>query len=113
MLQSAGHSLSFEDKMENNYQDKVYYLDITRERSLDSIKYQKLLEYLDSFLYKDDEQRSKINMPDLTFIKDGIAINHDNDTSLIPSDVNENDYWNHNQINDFKNKIRNYIEELE
>ena len=97
---------------ENNYTEKVYYLDITKERSLDTIKYQKLLEYLDSFLYKDDEERSKINMPDLTFVKDGVAIHHDNDTSLIPSDVNENDYWNKNQIIDFKNKIKTYLEEI-
>ncbi len=95
---------------DNYYKEKVYYLDITMERSLDSIKYQKLLEHLDSFLYKDDEERSKINMPDLTFVKDGVAVAHDNDTSLIPSDVNENDYWNKNQIKQFRNKIKEYLE---
>ena len=95
---------------ENNYNDKVYYLDITMERSLNTIKYQKLLENLQSFLYKDDEGNSKINMPDLTFVKDGIALGHDNDTSLIPSDVNENDYWNKSKINEFKNQIKSYLE---
>jgi len=97
---------------ESNYKGKVYYLDISRERSLNSIKYQKLLNYLDNYLYKDDQNISKINMPDLTFIKDGTVTFHDNETSLIPSDVNEEDYWNTNQINDFKNKINTYIEEI-
>lgn len=95
---------------DNNYLYIVNYLDITKERSLNTIKYQRLLGYLESFLYKDDEGNSKINMPDLTFVKDGEAIFHDNETSLIPSDVNENDYWNQNQINDFKNKIKSNLE---
>lgn len=97
---------------EINYHGKVYYLDISKERSLNSIKYQKLLNYLDNYLYKDDQNISKINMPDLTFIKDGTVISHDNETSLIPSDVNEDEYWNANQINEFKNKINTYIEEI-
>ncbi len=96
---------------ENNYtESKVYYLDISKERSLDSIKYQKLLTLLDSYLYKNDQNTSKINMPDLTFIKDGVIVAHDNETSLIPSDVKDNEYWNNSKINDFKNKIKNYLE---
>jgi hypothetical protein len=97
---------------ENNYTDEVYYLDISKERSLDSIKYQRLLTYLDNYLYKNDQNVSKINMPDLSFVKDGMVIAHDNETSLIASDVEENEYWNQNQIYEFKNKIRTYVEEI-
>jgi hypothetical protein len=95
---------------ENNYQQEIYYLDISKERSLNSIKYERLLNLLDGYLYTDDQNLSKINMPDLTFIKDGIIVAHDNETSLIPSDVKESDYWNIEKIKDFKNKIKNYIE---
>lgn len=96
--------------VENDYTNEVYYLDISKERSLNSIKYQRLLEMLDSYLYKNDQDQSKINMPDLTFVKDGIIVAHDNETSLIPSDVKENEYWNMEQVINFKNKIKNYIE---
>ena len=96
--------------LENNYQDELYYLDITKERSLDSIKYQRLLTYLESYLYKNDQDDSKINMPDLTFIKEGTIVAHNNDTSLIPSDVKVDEYWNQNRIDDFKNKIKEYLE---
>ena len=95
---------------ESGYTGSVYYLDISKERSLNTIKYQKLLENLNSFLYKDDEGNSKINMPDLSFIKDGVAYAHDNETALIPSDANENDYWSLEQINEFNKKIFGYIE---
>ena len=96
--------------VENKYIDDVYYLDISKERSLNSIKYQRLLTHLDSYLYKDDQDISKINMPDLSFIKDGEVVAHDNETSLIPSDVKDNEYWNKNQIKNFKNKINSYLE---
>ncbi len=95
---------------EINYTDEVYYLDISKERSLNSIKYQKILTYLDSYLEKNDEGESKINMPDVIFVKDGIVVAHDNETSLIPSDVKEDEYWNKEQINNFKNKIESYVE---
>ena len=52
---------------------------------------------------------SKLFMPDLTVVKDGIILAHDNETSLIESDQQEESYWTLERKEEFKNKIYNYI----
>ena len=93
---------------ENNVTE-VYYYNLKSDRDLNSLKYQRLLEILSPYIYKDDTYNSKIYMPDLTIVKDGQIIAHDNETSLVASDIIEADYWNDARIQDFKNKITNYV----
>ena len=48
-------------------------------------------------------------MPDLSFVKDGEIIAHDNETSLVASDIIDSDYWNQIKIDEFKNKLINAV----
>ena len=89
--------------------DVIYYHDIKSDRELNTLKYQKLLDILSSYLYKDDMNNSKLYMPDLTIVKDGNIIAHDNETALIESDQKEESYWTDEKISEFKIKINNYI----
>lgn len=91
-----------------NYNITVYYYNLRDDRSLNTIKYQKILTLLDSYLYKDDLLNSKIYMPDLTFVKDGVILAHDNETSLIASDLTGEDYWTNEKIQEFRTKIKEY-----
>ena len=89
---------------------EINYLNIKDYRELNSIKYERLVELLDNYIYKDDMNNKKIFMPDLTFVKEGHIVAHDNETSLIQSDVDVEDYWTLEKINEFSNKINNYVE---
>ena len=88
---------------------EIKYLDIKDYRQLNTIKYEKLVELLDNYIYQDDVGNKKIFMPDLTFVKDGVIIAHDNETSLVQSDTKIEDYWTQEKIKDFKNKIKEYV----
>lgn len=88
---------------------EIKYLDIKEYRQLNTIKYEKIVELLDSYIYQDDLNNKKIFMPDLSFVKNGNIVAHDNETSLVQSDVKIEDYWTNDKINEFKNKIREYV----
>ena len=90
--------------------DKVYYLNIKSYRQLNTTKYQRLVELLQDYVYKDDLNETKIVLPDLTFVQNGVIVAHDNETSLITSDNVPEEYWNQNKINEFDLKIQNYVD---
>ena len=73
------------------------------------MKYQKILSLLDQYIYKDDTSNGKIYMPDLTVVKDGVIVAHNNDTSLIASDQKGEDYWTEEKQNEFKNLIQDFV----
>lgn len=91
-----------------NVQEILYY-NVKTDRELNTLKYQKLLTLLGSYLYKDDLNNSKLYMPDFTIVKDGNIIVHDNETSLIESDQTEESYWTEEKINEFRIKMNNYV----
>ena len=89
---------------------KASYLNIKSYREINTTKYRKLVELLEDYEYKDDLNNSKIVTPDLTFVKNGKILAHDNETSLITSDNKPEEYWNQNKINDFEYKIKSFID---
>ena len=92
--------------------NEINYYDIKKDRELNTVKYQKILDLLSTYIYKDDLNNMKIYMPDLTFVKDGQILAHDNETSLVASDIEDTSYWTEEKINEFKNKISNYAKLL-
>ena len=91
---------------------EINYLDVTEYRALNTVKYQKIVELLDSYLYVDDLNNKKIYMPDLTFVKNGNIIAHNNETSLVSSETKTDDYWTQSKLNEFNNKMKEYVELL-
>ena len=90
--------------------DKISYLNIKSYRQLNTTKYKRLVELLQDYVYKDDLNESKIVMPDLTFVKNGVIVAHDNETSLITSDNIPDEYWNQDKINEFDLKIKGFVD---
>ena len=105
------HSYAYylNDVLKKQGLNEIYYLNVKADRDLNTIKYQKLLEYLDPFLYKDDQNVGKIYMPNVTFVRNGIVRANDNETALVQSDVNPENYWTQETINAFELKIKNYL----
>ena len=48
-------------------------------------------------------------MPDVTFVKNGNIVYHNNETSLVASDQTTADYWTEDKIIEFKNNLRDGI----
>ena len=88
-----------------NEMNKIYYVDIKDDRSINSNKYRKLVTKLYDFLDTDDTGNKRISMPNLTFVKNGEIIANDNRTSLVSSDTTPEEYWTRENILTFKNKI--------
>lgn len=85
--------------------NKIYYVDIKNDRNINSNNYRKIVTKLQDFLDSDDTGNKRLNMPNLTFVKDGIIISNDNRTSLVSSDTTPEEYWTRENILTFKNNI--------
>lgn len=85
--------------------NKIYYVDIKNDRNINSNNYRKIVTILQDFLDSDDTGNKRLNMPNLTFVKDGIIISNDNRTSLVSSDTTPEEYWTRENILTFKNNI--------
>ena len=85
--------------------NKIYYVDIKNDRNIKSNNYRKIVTILQDFLDSDDTGNKRLNMPNLTFVKDGIIISNDNRTSLVSSDTTPEEYWTRENILTFKNNI--------
>ena len=92
--------------------DKIYYLNIKNERSMNTNKYQKLVGLLSDVLYTDDTGNKRIYMPEVVFVRDGKIIASDNETSFITNDQTVGDYWTDEAIERYKSKITEYIDLL-
>ena len=97
------------EALKENGVEEINYLNIKEYRELNTSKYQKILDYLEPYIYKDDEDNRKLFMPDLTVINSGIIVGHNNDTSLIESDANPEEYWTDTVVNKFRKNMKEYI----
>ena len=91
---------------------EINYLNIKDYRQVNSIKYQRLIELLDNYLIQDDSNNKKIYMPDLTFVNNGTIVAHNNDTSLVSSEITIDEYWNNNKIKEFKEEMINNVKKM-
>src|SRR5574344_2332928 len=60
----------------------IYYLNILEDRKNNTQNYQKIVGLLSGNLQYDDEGNERIYVPDVTFVKDGVIVGHDAETSL-------------------------------
>ena len=92
--------------------DKIYYLNIKTERNMNTLKYQKLVSLLSDILRVDDSGEKRVFMPEVIFVKNGRIIAHDNETSIITSDMSIEDYYTEEKEEELKNKLKSYIDLL-
>ena len=97
------------DELKSNGVEEIMYLNIKNYRELNTAKYQKIVDLLSNYIYVDDLGNRKIYMPDVTFVKNGNIIFHDNETSLVASDENVSEYWTVDRIITLKNKFKDAV----
>ena len=90
--------------------DKIYYFNIKEDRENNTEKYQKIVNLLKGYLFKDNEGNDRVMVPDITFVKDGKIIGHNNETSNLSGDPNE--YWTAEKKLELKTELTKLINEV-
>jgi len=87
--------------------DKIYYVDIKKDREKNTKAYQEIVSHLNNNLLTDEEGNKRIYVPNLTVVVDGIVVGNNNITSMEVGDPNE--YWTKKRQNNFKATIKNLL----
>lgn len=92
---------------------KIYYFDILDDRKNNTSNYKKIVELLKGNLLFNDEGIERVYVPDVTIIKNGEIIGHDNETSVVnEEDGTPSEYWTTEKKDNLKEKLKNYIKEI-
>ena len=92
----------------------IYYLNVYKDRKKDTKKYHELLELLDEFLPYNEVHERQILVPASIYVSDGKIIYYNDETSYVTRDMEDTkSYWTVDRINQFKNNILPYIEQIE
>lgn len=90
--------------------DTIYYYNIKDARTNNTESYKKITELLKYYLFTDDEGNERVYVPDVTFVKDGVIVGHDNETSIVTDeDGTPETYWTSEKVSSLKSKLANYI----
>ena len=94
--------------------DTIYYRNILEDRQNGTEGYQKIVEILGANLQFDEEGNRRIYVPNTVFIKDGVIIGNDFETSLdtLGAETPE-DYWTEERISAFNSRISGYLAQLQ
>jgi thiol-disulfide isomerase/thioredoxin len=87
--------------------EKIYYFNIREDRASNTESYQTIVGLLQDHLDLDNEGRPRIFVPDVTIIKQGTIIGHDNETSLITdASLTPETYWTKEKVSALKDRLR-------
>lgn len=92
--------------------EKIYYFNIREDRQENSKNYQKIVKLVKNYLMKDDEGNERIFVPDVYAVKDGKILSHNNETSVIDSDITPSAYWTTSKKAEIKSTFKNMINEV-
>lgn len=91
----------------------IYYYNIKDDRTNNTSDYQKIVELLKNNLQTDEEDKPRIYVPDVSFVKDGVMLGHDYETSLDTLDYTEpSEYWTTERVSALKTKLRSLMAEV-
>lgn len=89
-----------------------YYYNILKDRANYTKYYREIEGLLSNYLYRNDNGVPRLNTPSVVFIYNGNIMHYIDDTSVIRNNVTPNLYWNEENINIFKDKLRYYLSEV-
>jgi len=90
---------------------EIYYLDVYDDRSDNTPEYQRLVELMGHHLLTDDNDNPRIYVPDVTVVKDGVILGHNNDTSTL-SGMDPSDYWTISLVRELQQELREMIRQI-
>ncbi len=93
--------------------EKIYYLNVLEIRKNNTPEYQKIVSILSDYLLNNDEGNKRVYVPDVTVVKNGEIVGHDNETSVVSEeDGTPADYWTSEKTNNLKSKLENMIKPI-
>lgn len=93
--------------------EKIYYLNILSDRKNNTKDYQKIVSLLEDKLLSDDEGNPRVYVPDVTIVKEGVILAHDNETSTISSaEGTPKEYWTVDKVNSLKERLTSSMKEM-
>ncbi|MBE6152657.1 MAG: thioredoxin family protein [Firmicutes bacterium] len=92
--------------------EKIYYFNIKNDRQENTKKYQKIVKLVKNHLMKDDEGNERIFVPDIYAVKDGKILSHNNETSVIESDITPTQYWTDSKKIEIKQTFKKMINDI-
>lgn len=93
--------------------EKIHYFNILEDRKNNTTNYKKIVELLNENLLYDDEGNRRVFVPDVTVVKKGQIIGHDNESSVVTeNDGTPETYWTKEKKEALKNKLKSYFEEI-
>ena len=94
--------------------EKVFYCDIKKDREDNTEDYQKIVSLIGDGLLYDDEGNHRVYVPDVTVVKDGKIIGHDNESSTATTekDGTPSEYWTKEKSDALKNRLQVMLEPL-
>ncbi len=92
---------------------EIYYHNTYDDWKNNTAEYQKITEILSSNLQYDDNGNRHLYVPDTVFVKDGVIIGNDFETSKDTEGADApEDYWTEERVAAFRTRITNYLAEL-
>lgn len=91
---------------------EIYYYNIKEDRKNDTKEYKKIVELLNNYLLSDDNGNKRVYVPDITVIKNGEIIGHNNETSVVEGYNNPSDYWTNEKVENLKAKLKEMFSEI-
>lgn len=90
---------------------KIYYYDITDDRSDANASYESIVYYLKDYVTYLDDGKANLYGPTLLIKKDGVITYFDDETALIKGSITAEEYWSNYQINLTKATLKVALED--
>ncbi len=92
---------------------EIYYYNIKEDRTNNTSNYKEIVSLLGDNLANDEEGNKRIYVPDVTFVKDGVIIGHNNETSYDTLGFDApGDYWTVERMDALKTKLRDLMTQM-
>ncbi len=93
--------------------NQIYYFNIKEDRNKNTKNYEKIISLLKDYLLYDDEEKIRLYVPDVTIVKNGNIIGHNNEGALITKqDGTPNEYWTQERKENLKTTLKLYFKQL-
>lgn len=93
--------------------NQIYYFNIKEDRNKNTKNYEKIISLLKDYLLYDDEEKIRLYVPDVTIVKNGNIIGHNNEGALITKqDGTPNEYWTQERKENLKSTLKLYFKQL-
>lgn len=91
--------------------EEIYYYNIKESRKKNTENYQKIVSILKNYLLKDNEGNERVYVPDISIVKQGEILFHDNETSVMEEGITPEKYWTDDKKQQLKDKLIQMIDD--